>query len=224
MNTTEKSTTNKVIVCDHPLACQNLKYLRDRETPPELFRAASKRLGNLLATEALKNLPMKTVDVETPLEVTSSQIIDPDYDIVVAPILRAALILSEVMEELLPTARIHHLGMYRDEETLEPVHYYNKVPKNSKDPSKKFVYILDPMFATGGSAIAAVKIFTEIGIPEENITFVSLIAAPEGVENFRKTFKKVRLVTGSLDRQLNEKGYILPGLGDAGDRTYNTTY
>lgn len=213
-----------LIICNDPIALHNLTIIRDKNTPPEIFRRSSKRLAYLLMYEAIKNLPLQNISVNTPLEETQGYRISTDYDIIIAPILRAALTLSQVLEELLPTARTHHIGLYRNEETLEPVSYYNKLPENFITPDKKIVYVLDPMFATGGSAIAAVKIFVDLGVPEENITFVSLISAPEGINNFRQFYKKVKLITGFVDRQLNNKGYIMPGLGDAGDRAFNTIY
>jgi uracil phosphoribosyltransferase len=215
---------SNLVISQHPLTAHNLTILRDKNTPPEVFRVATKRLANILSFEALKTLPVKRVEVETPLEKTEADILSPDYDIVIAPILRAALTLSMVMEELIPQARVHHIGLYRNEETLEPVSYYNKVPENIEKPDKQIIFVLDPMFATGGSAIAAVQIFRNIGVPEENITFVSMISAPEGIEKFRSVHKKVKIITGAVDRQLNDRGYIMPGLGDAGDRTYNTIY
>ncbi|MGD9580427.1 MAG: uracil phosphoribosyltransferase [Vampirovibrionia bacterium] len=218
----EINVTNDITVCENALAKHNLSVLRDKDTPSEVFRMATRRLARLILTEAVKDLPLKTVTIETPLVKTESQILSPDYEIIVAPILRAALTFSEVLQDLVPTAKVYHIGLYRDEETLQPVTYYNKIPQNIKDPNKVIVFVLDPMFATGGSAIEAVKIFRGLNIPEENISFVSLIAAPEGVKKFRESYKNVKLVTGCVDKQLNDKGYILPGLGDAGDRTFNT--
>lgn len=217
-----KPDLSDVLVCENPLALHNLTILRDKNTTPQVFKIAIKRLSSLVLVDAVKNLPLKTIDVSTPLENTKSQIIDEDYTIIIAPILRAALNMSTVLEELLPSATVYHIGLYRDKETLKPVHYYNKIPKKIGNPDKTIVYLLDPMFATGGSAIEAVNIFKEHNVKEENITFVSLLAAPEGIVNFKNTHKNVRLVTASIDERLNEKGYIMPGLGDAGDRTYNT--
>lgn len=213
-----------IVICDHPLVTHNVTTLRDTLTSAEVFRLATRRVAYILMFEAVKHLPLKTVTVNTPLEITESQIINPEYHIVIAPILRAALLLSYVLEDLLPFATVHHIGLRRDEVTLEPENYYNKLPDHFKDPQKTIVFILDPMFATGGSAVEAVRIFLDSGIPEENIIFVSLISAPEGIINFRNHYKQVKIVTGVVDRQLNEKGYILPGLGDAGDRTFNTLY
>lgn len=218
----EINLASDVTVCDNALAKHNISVLRDKDTPSEVFRMATRRLARLILTEAVKDLPLKTVTIETPLVKTESQIISPDYEIIVAPILRAALTFSEVLQDLIPTAKVYHIGLYRDEETLKPVSYYNKLPESLKDPKKVIVFVLDPMFATGGSAIEAVNIFRNLNIPEENISFVSLIAAPEGVKKFREFHPNVKLVTGCVDKQLNDKGYILPGLGDAGDRTFNT--
>ncbi|MEW5821592.1 MAG: uracil phosphoribosyltransferase [Cyanobacteriota bacterium] len=211
-----------VNVCNNSLAIHNLSVLRDKDTPPEIFKVATKRLAYLILSDAVKDLPLKAIKVMTPLEEADAQILSPDYEIIIAPILRAALTLSQVLEDLLPTAKVYHIGLYRDEETLKPVRYYNKLPEKLSNPSKTKVFVLDPMFATGGSAIEAVNIFKELGIPEENICFVSLIAAPEGIHKFRKFHKQVKLVTGVVDKRLNDKGYIMPGLGDAGDRTFNT--
>lgn len=218
----EIKLANDVIVCENALAKHNISVLRDKNTPSEVFRMATRRLARLILTEAVKNLPLKTVTIETPLVKTESEILSPDYEIIVAPILRAALTFSEVLQDLIPVAKVYHIGLYRDEDTLKPVSYYNKLPASLKDPSKVIVFVLDPMFATGGSAIEAVSIFRNLNIPEENISFVSLIAAPEGVKKFREVHPNVKLVTGCVDKELNDKGYILPGLGDAGDRTFNT--
>ena len=132
------------------------------------------------------------------------------------------MIFCEVAQELLPFANVHHLGMYRDEETLEPVWYYDKRKKILENKEKTSVILLDPMLATGNSALDSIENFISKGVNEENITFVSLISAPEGVEKITRNYPKVRIVTASLDEKLNSKGYILPGLGDAGDRIYNT--
>lgn len=217
-----KPDLTDILVCENPLAIHNLTILRDKNTTAQVFKIAIKRLSSLVLVDAVKNLPLTTVNVSTPLEDTQSKIIDESYTIIIAPILRAALTMSEILEELLPAATVYHIGLYRDKNTLKPVHYYNKIPKSLDNPSKTIVYLLDPMFATGGSAIEAVNIFKDLDIKEENITFVSLLAAPEGINNFRNHHKNVRLVTASIDKRLNDKGYIMPGLGDAGDRTYNT--
>lgn len=213
-----------VVVCNHPLAEHNITILRDKNTPAELFRLATKRLASLLIVEATKNIPLESKTINTPLQQTEGKILSNSCNIILAPILRAALILSREFEDILPTARVHHLGLYRNEETLEPISYYNKIPPVLEDPDKTIVYVLDPMFATGGSAVAGVKVFIDLGVKEENITFVSLISAPEGIKNFRNHYKTVKVITAVIDEKLNNKGYIMPGLGDAGDRTFNTVY
>lgn len=218
----EKSLSKNVIVCKHPFVSHNLTALREKSTPPEIFRAATRRLATALFFEATKNLPLDTISVETPLEVTDSQVISEGYKIILAPILRAALIFSSVAEDLIPTATTYHIGLYRDEETLKPVSYYNKIPKNGENYDKTLVFVLDPMLATGGSAVAAVQIFKDLGIPENNISFISLISSPEGISKFISHHPLAQIYTCAIDRELNEKGYILPGLGDAGDRTFNT--
>lgn len=213
-----------VIVCNYPITNQNLTVLRDKNTTAELFRNATKRIAQILFFKASENLPLVDVEVETPLVKTLSQIIDPEAEVIIAPILRAGLIFSDAANEIIPSARVHHIGLYRDEKTLQPVAYYNNLPENFKNPKNSYVYILDPMLATGGSAVAAVKLFTDLNVPQENIRFISLIAVNEGINNLHKNFPKVQIITACIDQELNEKGYILPGLGDAGDRTFNSTY
>lgn len=215
---------NKLTVCKHPLISNNLAILRNKNTPSENFRRAVQKIAHVLFYKATKNLPVSTTTIETPLMPLQAEIIAPDAEIIIAPILRAGLIFSDAALEILPQARIHHIGLYRDEETLKPVPYYNNLPTSFKSPEKTFIYLLDPMLATGGSAIAAVKMFIEMNIPQENITFVSLISSPEGIERLTTKYDSINIVTASVDSGLNEIGYILPGLGDAGDRAFNTNY
>jgi uracil phosphoribosyltransferase len=151
-----------------------------------------------------------------------SNVIDDKAEFIIAPILRAGLLFSEVAMDILPLAKVHHIGLYRDEKTLKPVSYYNNLPENFESPSDTYVYIFDPMLATGGSAVESVKLFCDLNVPQENITFISLISAPEGVSKLSSAFKDIKMLTGILDDRLNDVGYILPGLGDAGDRTFNT--
>jgi len=213
-----------ISVCDHPIALHNLTILRDKNTSSELFRNATRRLAEVLFFSATGNLPTKLTSIETPLVSTNSRTIDPDAEIIIAPILRAGLLFSEVASSLLPSARVHHIGLYRDHKTLQPVWYYNKLPEHFEKPENTYVYILDPMLATGGSAIESIKLFTQHGISQKNIRFISLLSAPEGIEKVHSLFPDVKLTTAWVDSHLNEFGYILPGLGDAGDRTYNTVY
>lgn len=218
----ETLAVNKLTVLNHPLIKHNLAVLRDKNSTCEAFNAALKRITYALFFEATKFLPTETVTVETPITETENEVIKKDIDIIIAPILRAGLVFSDIASGLLPFAHIHHLGMYRNEETLEPIWYYNKMKGKFKNPDKTFVFILDPMLATGNSGYDAVHNFVKQGIKEENIVFMSLIAAPDGVKRLNGAYKNLRIITAQLDRCLNAKGYIVPGLGDAGDRIFNT--
>lgn len=218
----ETLTSKNVKILDHPVISCNLAIIRDKDSDCERFKNALKRITYPLIFEATKNLPLAPKVVETPIEKTTCNVFDPDCQLIIAPILRAGMIFCEVAQEILPFANVHHIGMYRDEETLEPVWYYDKRKEIKKDKDKVFVIILDPMLATGNSAIDSIKNFIFKGVKEENIVFMSLISSPEGIKAVTGKFSKVRIVTASLDRQLNSKGYIMPGLGDAGDRIYNT--
>ncbi len=204
-----------LIVLSHPLVKRDLTILRDRETKSHSFRAILRRTASIMAYDVTQDLNLKQVTVQTPLEKTKGYVVTDS--IILVPILRAGLGLVGGFVEVLPNARVGHIGMYRDEETLTPVDYYLKLPKNL---SKALVLILDPMLATGGSAAAAVTVLKEKGA--RRIRFVSLVAAPEGVRVLSKAHPDVIIYTCALDRKLNEKGYILPGLGDAGDRIFGT--
>lgn len=210
-----------VTVCDHPLVQHNLSVLRDKNTPTELFRAAMNKVGLFLFQAASADLPLAKTIVETPLCKTETQILSPDVPIIIVPILRAGLILSEVAIQVLPTASVYHIGLYRDEETFKPVTYYNKLPSNV-DYGKARIFVVDPMLATGGSAVAAVNIIKQLGTDVANIRFVCTIAAPEGIEHLTGQHPGIRIFTGSVDERLNDRAYIVPGLGDAGDRTFGT--
>ena len=223
MELTTKNTEN-LAVCEHPIALHNLTIMRDKNTNSELFRNATRRLAEILFFNATTNIPTVSAGIETPLCRTESEIIEPSVEVIIAPILRAGLVFSEVASTLLPNARVHHLGLFRDEKTLMPVSYYNNLPKSFENPLKTYIYILDPMLATGGSAIASIKLFTDLNVPQENIRFISLISAPEGISKLQSVFPAVKIITACVDGHLNEFGYIMPGLGDAGDRTYNTVY
>lgn len=216
-----KSKTD-ITVLNHPLIKHNLSVMRDKNTSAEVFNLALKRIAYALFFESTKNLPVENIEIETPIKKTTSSIISKNIDIIIAPILRAGLVFSDIAQELLPNAHVHHLGMYRNEITLEPIWYYNKMKGKFKNPENTYVFILDPMLATGNSGYDAVHNFVKQGIKEENIVFMSLISAPEGVEKLKKAYGKIRIVTAQLDETLNEKGYIVPGLGDAGDRIFNT--
>jgi len=200
----------------HPLVRHKLGLLRDVETDTEMFRRLVNELTLLLTYEATKDMDLEEIDVETPLERTRAQRI-PGKKIAVCPILRAGVGMLDGVLSLIPVARVGFIGLYRNEETLEPVEYYVKLPADVAD---RDVLLLDPMLATGNSTAAAVTTLKNAGA--EQITLISLIAAPEGVANIERAHPDVRIVVASIDSHLNEKGYIVPGLGDAGDRLYGT--
>lgn len=211
-------------ILKHPLVLSHLSIIRNKDTNSEQFRNSVKKLSNILSIEATRNLPLEEVEVSTPICKAKVKQIKQDIDIFIVPILRAGLGISETLYDLLPFAKVQHLGMYRNEKTLEPVWYYNKLPQNFRNPNNSFVYICDPMLATGGSAYEAIKLYIDRKIPQKNITFLNLISAPEGVEKLKKAFPEINIFTCSLDERLNDKGYIVPGLGDAGDRIFNSIY
>ncbi len=212
----------RVNVVKHPLCEHNLSIIRDKNTDADVFKSALKRLGTVLILEAVKDLPLKNYPVQTPLAQCNSLLLDKDIRIIFAPILRAGLGLSDVAAELIPNASIQHVGMYRDEITLKPVWYYDKTPVEYSSPDNIRVFILDPMLATGNSAVATVSLFLKRGICINNITFVSILSAPEGILALSTAFPELKIVTAKIDEGLNSRGYILPGLGDAGDRLFNT--
>lgn len=217
-----ETITKNVTILNHPVISHNLAIIRNKATDTANFKQALKKISYALIYEASKNIRTKTVEVETPLMKTKCEVFDDNSQLIIAPILRAGLGFCEVASEILPFANVHHIGMYRNESTLEPVWYYDKIKKIIDDKSKVQVIILDPMLATGNSAIDTIKNFINKGVMEENITFVSLISSPEGLNKVTLKYPKVRIITASLDNGLNSKGYIMPGLGDAGDRIFNT--
>ena len=210
------------IVCDHPLCHQNLSIIRDKNTSAEMFRNAIRRLTYLLLYTATQDLETEEKVTQTPMTECKTQILRQDVKIIIAPILRAGLIFSDIASEVLPNASIRHIGMYRDEKSLKPVWYYDKTPIIFEDPQKTVVFILDPMIATGNSGLDTIKLFASKRIPTKNIRFVSLIAAPEGLARIRKYYPDLKITTAHVDDCLTKTGYILPGLGDAGDRIFNT--
>ncbi len=213
-----------VFVVKHPLVEYNLTILRDKNSDCEKFNCALKRISYALFFEGTKFLPTIDISVSTPICDTLSSIISPDIEIIVSPILRAGLAFGDVAQEILPFSRVHHLGMYRNEDTLEPIWYYNKMKGKLKDPENTYVFVLDPMLATGNSGYDAVHNFVKQNIPVKNIVFISLISAPEGINRLSNAYPELKIVTSKIDEKLNEKGYIVPGLGDAGDRIFNTVY
>ncbi|HEX9009168.1 MAG TPA: uracil phosphoribosyltransferase [Holophagaceae bacterium] len=203
-------------VLDHPLIHHKLSLIRDRKTPGSLFRTLIEEVGLLLAVEATRTLPVEPVVIETPLERTESLRLR-QLDPVLVPVLRAGLGLLPSFLRLLPTAKVGHLGLYRDHDSLVPVPYYRNFPPLLE---ARPVFILDPMLATGGSASEAVRQLKGAGAA--NLALVAVLAAPEGLRRLQEDHPDLRIVVGAVDRQLNEKGYILPGLGDAGDRLFGT--
>lgn len=214
---------NNLKIVSNPIVNQSLCTLRAKQTDTEGVRLAARKLTRILLYEATKNLPQTDVEVETPIAKFITKTINPDISIIISPILRAGLIFTDEAVDILPQAAIRHIGMYRDEKTLKPVWYYNKVPMPVDKPAEDYyVYITDPMLATGNSLLEAIRLYVEKGIPESNICCVCMIASPQGIENIFNEFPTITLIVAAVDSHLNEKGYIVPGMGDAGDRIYNT--
>ena len=205
-----------VTVVDHPLVQHKLTLMRDKDRSTTNFRQLLNEIGMLLAYEVTRDLPLELVDVETPLEKTKKPMI-AGKKLVFAPILRAGVGFLDGMLSLVPSARVAHIGLYRDPETLTAIEYYFKAPS---DVAERLVLVLDPMLATANSAIAAVDKLKGRGVTE--LRFVCLLAAPEGIEKFTKAHPDVHIWTAAIDSHLNDHGYIVPGLGDAGDRMYGT--
>jgi uracil phosphoribosyltransferase len=201
-------------VLQHALADHALCTLRDKHASSEEFRSAILRLTTLLTIEATRNLPLRPTTVETPLQETTAKVLNCRVGLI--PILRAGLCMVDPLLHLLPQAEVWHLGFYRDEETLKPVTYYQKLPP---DAPVDVAYVLDPMLATGGSACAALDTIANWGVSE--IRFLGMLAAPEGIERVQNAHPSVPIHVAALDDHLNEQGYIVPGLGDAGDRAFN---
>lgn len=214
---------NNLKIVSNPIVNQSLCTIRAKDTDTQGVRLAARKLTRILLYEATKNLPQKDIEVETPLTKFVTKTINPDITIIISPILRAGLIFTDEAVDILPQATIRHIGMYRDEKTLKPVWYYNKVPMPVDKPVEDYyVYITDPMLATGNSLIEAIRLYVEKGIPEANICCVCMIASPQGVHAVFNEFPAVTLIVAAVDSHLNERGYIVPGMGDAGDRIFNT--
>jgi len=208
---------DNVVIFDHPLIRHKIAILRDEKTSMKEFRELVEEITTLMTYESLKDgVPTTEVEVQTPLEVCTQQVVK-DNAIAIVPILRAGLGMVNGIHVLFPSARVGHIGMYRDEETLEPKSYYCKLPVGIED---KLVLVVDPMLATGGSACDAIKLLKERGC--KHIKFMAIIGAPEGVSKVAEAHPDVNIYVSTLDRCLNEHGYILPGLGDAGDRLFGT--
>ena len=215
MHTTPTDFSTLTLV-DHPLVQHKLTKLRDRHTPTKIFKELVDEIAMLMAYEATADLPLEDEIVETPLERTTGRRV-AGKKLTLVPILRAGLGMVEGMLRLVPGARVGHIGLYRDHSTLEPVDYYFKVPG---DAAERDFFVLDPMLATGGSAASAVASLKRAGATR--IRFLCLVAAPEGVRRLAEKHGDVTVYCAALDRELNEQGYILPGLGDAGDRLFGT--
>jgi uracil phosphoribosyltransferase len=206
----------RLTVVTHPLVQHKLSYLRDKDTPTVHFRKLTNELTLLLTYEATKDFPTEPVEIETPLETMTAHRI-AGKKVAVCPVLRAGVGMLEGTLSLISSARVGFIGMYRDEETLEAIEYFVKLPD---DLGERDAIVLDPMLATGNSSVAAIQKVKEAGA--RSVTLVCLVAAPEGVEKVHATFPDVHIVCAALDRELDERGFIVPGLGDAGDRLYGT--
>jgi uracil phosphoribosyltransferase len=206
---------SSLVVSLHPIVQHHIAALRDVRTPPAEFRRVVRMLAVLLAQEATADLPTTSRDVTTPLGMARSRVLQDVVGIV--PILRAGLGMADGVIELLPEAEVWHIGLYRDESTLRPKEYYNKFPVS---PRVTLALLVDPMLATGGSAVRACEIIKAAGVPRMKL--LSLIAAPEGIENLRRAMPDVSIHVGAVDEKLNAEGFIHPGLGDAGDRQFGT--
>ena len=206
----------RLTVVAHPLVQHKLSYLRDKDTPTVLFRELVEEITLLLTYEATKDMTTEDAAIETPLETMVAQRIS-GKKVAVCPVLRAGMGMLDGVLSLVPSARVGFIGLYRDEETLEPVQYFVKLPV---DLAERDAIILDPMLATGHSSCAAIDVVKEEGA--QAVTLVCIVAAPEGIEEVHRQHPDVHIVCASVDRGLNERGYIVPGLGDAGDRLYGT--
>jgi uracil phosphoribosyltransferase len=207
---------DQLTIVDHPLVQHKLTIMRDKETSTASFRRLLREIAHLLCYEATRNLPTELIEVETPLTLTTARRLE-GKKMVFASVLRAGNGLLDGMLDLVPAARVAHIGLYRNHETLEAIEYYFKAPENLAD---RKIIVVDPMLATANSAIAAIDLLKGRGALD--IRFVCLLAAPEGVKRFHAEHPEVPIITAAVDSHLNEKGYIVPGLGDAGDRMYGT--
>ena len=205
-----------ITICDHPLIKHKLTMIRDKKTGTNEFRAIIEELAMLIGYEALRNLELEDIEIETPLETAMCPVIAGKKPAIV-PILRAGLGMVGGLLKLMPAAKVGHIGLYRDEETFEPHEYFCKLPSPIE---LRKIYVVDPMLATGGSAVEAINFIKQHG--GKDISFLCVIAAPEGVERLHAAHPDVKIYVGNLDRELNENAYICPGLGDAGDRIFGT--
>ncbi|MDE1150956.1 MAG: uracil phosphoribosyltransferase [Micavibrio sp.] len=204
-------------IIDHPVVQHDLTFMRDKTASTRQFRRLLRELSMLMGYELTRGLPMTVREIETPLCKMNAPVLD-GKKLAVVPILRAGLGMAEGLLELVPSARVGHLGLYRDHETKKPVEYLVKLPK----AEDRIFIIVDPMLATGNSAVHAVDVVVKHGVSPDKIRFMALVAAPEGVRTFHKSFPQVPVYVAALDDHLNEQAYIVPGLGDAGDRLFGT--
>ena len=205
-----------ITICDHPLIKHKLTMIRDKNTGTNEFRAIIEEIAMLIGYEALKDLELEEVEIETPIEKAMCPVIAGKKPAIV-PILRAGLGMVGGLLKLMPAAKVGHIGLYRDEVTFEPHEYFCKLPSPIE---QRRIYVVDPMLATGGSAVEAINFIKQRG--GKDISFLCVIAAPEGLEKLHAAHPDIKIFVGNLDRQLNEKAYICPGLGDAGDRIFGT--
>ena len=209
-------TQQNLVIFDHPLISHKIALLRSVETGAKQFRELVEEITTLMAFEALKDVPTKLVEITTPLERCTQKVV-VENSVVIVPVLRAGLGMVNGIHTLLPTAKVGHIGMYRDHDTLEPREYYCKLPE---DISNRVVYVVDPMLATGGSAVAAIDFLKKHGC--RNIIMMNIIGCPEGIKAVQEAHPDVEIFLAAVDEKLNEHAYIVPGLGDAGDRIFGT--
>lgn len=207
---------SKLYVFDHPLIQHKLTYIRDKNTGTKEFRELVDEVATLMTYEITRDLPLKEVEVETPVSLAKTKVIS-GKKIGLIPILRAGLGMTDSLLKIIPSAKVGHIGLFRDPETLEPVEYYLKLPPDIKE---RDLIVIDPMLATGGSASAAIQLLKKKNA--KSIKLMCLIAAPEGIEKIQKDHDDVNIYVAAVDEKLNDHGYIVPGLGDAGDRIFGT--
>ncbi len=207
---------SKLVVIDHPMIQHKLTILRDKNTGSKEFRELVKEIGMLMVYETTRDLPMLEIEIDTPIQKTKSKILS-GKKMAIVPILRAGLGMVEGILELVPAAKVGHIGLYRDPETLKPIEYYCKLPS---DVEERDFFLVDPMLATGGSADAAIRLLKEKGV--KSIKLVCLIGCPEGIKKVQDNHDDVDIYLAAIDTGLNEHGYIMPGMGDAGDRIFGT--
>lgn len=205
-------------VMDHPLIQHKLTIIREKECGTKVFREVVSEIAMLMAYEVTRDMPLEDIEIETPLVKTTQKTLS-GKKVAIIPILRAGLGMVDGFLAMLPAAKVGHIGMYRDHETLEPVEYFVKLPT---DIQERQLFIVDPMLATGGSAIAAIEALVKRGAAPSSIKFICLVAAPEGVDALHTAYPDVDIYAAALDERLDENSYILPGLGDAGDRLFGT--